>query len=211
MPKVWIQTRSTDFAEEPNPRKSNKIHDFIYIRYETSSRISPQIYKYGLTELCMERQPFVLGFILRKFPEFIFTMDNFDDRLRLQKFIYLLQAHDVYLGYDYTWYLRGPYCTTLATAGFALDDIYDRIQGDTKKTRFVSQTIQKRFDKFTRFIRGKERNTRFLEAAASLHFLLKTQQISEEKAVDRVIKKMPDADERSVREVLKEMRTEDLV
>lgn len=159
----------------------------------------------------MERQPFVLGFLLCKFPEFKFTMDNFNDRLRLQKFIYLLQAHDIYLGYDYTWYLRGPYCTTLATAGFALTNIYDRILTSTKETRFVNQIIQKRFEKFSRFIKGKEYDTDFLEAAASLHFLLKTQKISEDKAVNKVVKKMPDTNEQYLKDVLKDMKLEELI
>ena len=69
------------------------------------------------------RQPFVLGFILRKFLEFGFSMKGFDGRLRLQKFICLLQAHGICLGYDY-WCLLGPYCSSLATGRFILGDIY---------------------------------------------------------------------------------------
>lgn len=156
----------------------------------------------------MERQPFVLGFILRKFPDFNFTMNKFDDRLRLQKFIYLLQAHDIYLGYDYSWYLRGPYCTTLAAAGFVLDDMYDDIPS-LKSTRFVSSTVQKRFAKFTIFIRGRENDTKFLEAAASLHYLLKTGYLQND-AVEKVIEKMPDVDEQYLNDVLTKLRLAEL-
>ena len=160
----------------------------------------------------MDRQPFVLGFLLRKFPEFDFKMDEFDDRLRLQKFIYLLQAHDIYLGYDFSWYLRGPYCTTLTTAGFILDNFYDDIPKETKNTRFANNIIQKRFDKFTNFIRGKETDKNFLEAAASLHFLLNTSQTtSDNDAIRKVAKKMPDANESYVRNVLSQIKQEGLV
>ena len=65
----------------------------------------------------MERIPSIhsvwLGLVLKKIPEFSddFSMDRFNDRLKLQKIIYLLQAFDVYLGYNFGWYLRGPYCS----------------------------------------------------------------------------------------------------
>ena len=103
----------------------------------------------------MDRQPFVLGFLLREFPEFDFRMTDFSDRLRLQKFIYLLQAHGIYLGYDFSWYLRGPYCTTLAAAGFALEDFYEQIPERPKGSRFANNAIQKRFDRFAKFHQGE--------------------------------------------------------
>lgn len=159
----------------------------------------------------MERQPFVLGFLLRKFPEFDFKMDEFDDRLRLQKFIYLLQAHDIYLGYDFSWYLRGPYCTTLTAAGFALEGFYQQIPKRSKGTRFASRTIQKRFDRFTRFIKGKESDTNFLEAAASLHFLIRIRQLTDDDAVSMVAEKMPGVDASYVKGVLDCVRAEGLL
>ena len=159
----------------------------------------------------MERQPFVLGFILRKFPGFNFSMEDFNDRLRLQKFIYLLQTHNVYLGYDFSWYIRGPYCTTLATAGFALEDFYEQIPKRPKGTRFANGTIQKRFDRFAKFIKGKENDAKFLEAAASLHFLLKTSRITDDDAIRRIVSKMPDTDESYIRDVLKRMKSEELL
>lgn len=141
----------------------------------------------------MDRLAFVLGHILHRFQDFDFSMDTFDDRLLLQKFIYLLQAHGIYLGYDYSWYLRGPYCSTLATAGFMLDGFYDMMpDGKQDKTEgFANNVVRKRFEKFTKFIKGKERNVNFLEAAASLHFLLNTGMASNHtEAVDTVITKM---------------------
>ena len=148
---------------------------------------------------------------MRKFPEFNFKMNEFDDRLRLQKFIYLLQVHGIYLGYDFSWYIRGPYCTTLAAAGFALDDFYHHIPKNPKDAGFANRTIQRRFDKFAKFINGKENDAKFLEAAASLHFLLKTRRIGDDGAVKRVTKKMPGTEEQYVRNVLAQMRLEGLL
>lgn len=47
-------------------------------------------------------------------------LTSFDDRLILQKALYLAQAAGVDLGYYYRWYLRGPYCPAVAEDGFSL-------------------------------------------------------------------------------------------
>lgn len=152
----------------------------------------------------MDRQPFVLGFILRKFPEFGFSMDTFDDRMRLQKFVYLLQAHGVYLGYDFSWYLRGPYCSSLTTDGLILDDVYDDMKSDSRKdrTEFANSFIQKRFERFAKFIRPNVQDRVFLETAASLHCLLVAEpDISDDDAVKKVAAEVPDGDKSHVRSV----------
>lgn len=47
----------------------------------------------------MDRQAMDLGYILRQFPDLGFGMDDTGHRLRVQRFVYLLQAFDIYLGY----------------------------------------------------------------------------------------------------------------
>jgi hypothetical protein len=42
------------------------------------------------------------------------SIGSLDDRKRLQKLIYLVQAAGVNLGYGYSWYLKGPYSSALA-------------------------------------------------------------------------------------------------
>lgn len=120
----------------------------------------------------MNRPTVDLGMILRQAPEFKFDMDTFDGRLRLQKFVYLLQAHGIYLGYDFSWYLRGPYCTGLATCGFALRDIYGDIPEDVR-VEFADSDDQLNFERFLKFVKGKEMDTNYLEIAASIHILKK--------------------------------------
>ena len=118
------------------------------------------------------RQAIDLGYVLRQFPDLDFGMDDFDHRLRVQKFVYLLQAFDIYLGYDYSWYLRGPYCTQLATIACTLSRSYDRIPID-QEMAFANPDMQERFERFKEFIRGRENDNAFLEIAASLHMLRK--------------------------------------
>ena len=136
----------------------------------------------------MDRMVIDLGHILRQFSNLEFSMSDFEHRLRIQKFVYLLQAHDVYLGYDYSWYLHGPYCTKLATVGYALASIYDIVPYD-KDMVFVNPAVQKRFEAFKKFIKGRENDNDFLEIAASLHILHKTSGMPRASVIERVAAK----------------------
>lgn len=95
-------------------------------------------------------------------------MDEFEDRLKIQKTLYLLQSFGIYLGYDFSWYLRGPYCTSLTTNAFALEDIYDDIPKDTK-VKFKDSNKQKLFINFLKLVKGKSIDE--LEIIALLHYL----------------------------------------
>ena len=136
----------------------------------------------------LNRQVLDLGYVLRQFPDLEFGVDNFKHRLRVQKFVYLLQSFDIYLGYDYSWYLHGPYCTTLATMAKALRPIYDKIPYDPGMA-FVDPGVQKRFERFKRFIGGRENDNTFLEIAASLHILHKTSGLARPDIIKRVTAK----------------------
>ena len=49
-----------------------------------------------------------------------FQVETFEDRLIMQKAIYLAQAAGVNLGYFYHWYLHGPYSPSLTRDEFAI-------------------------------------------------------------------------------------------
>ena len=118
----------------------------------------------------MNRQPIDLGFVLGQFPRLEFGVHTPRHRLRLQRFVYLLQSFDVYLGYDYSWYLRGPYCTTLAASCCALAGIRAGIPIGAGM-HFSSPSAQDRFGRFRESIGGRENDDAFLEIAATLLFL----------------------------------------
>lgn len=115
----------------------------------------------------MNRQVVELGFILNQIPNYKFSLDMFSDRLRFQKMVYLLQAFGIYLGYDFSWYLRGPYCPSLTVNGFALESIYGEIPAG-KKPRFIRSDKQELFVKFQDMV--KDKSTDQLEILASLHY-----------------------------------------
>lgn len=152
----------------------------------------------------MDIQTIHLGLILKEFPEFEFSTDTFKGRLRLQKFIYLLQAFNVYLGYNYSWYIYGPYCTTLATCGFALNDIYNKIPAE--KVKFAQKSTQDRLESFKEFIAGRENDNNFLEIAASLHYLRNTTSDSDEDVILKVVNKRKKFKQEDVKPIWKKLK-----
>lgn len=155
----------------------------------------------------MNRESVELGFILKKIEDYEFSMDEFDDRLKLQKLVYLLQACGVYLGYDFSWYLRGPYCSLLAHNGFSLKNVYnvipDTVQLKDKKDR-------DNFAKFLKFIKDKDING--LEIAASLHYLNKVRgKRTDEDILKQVVEKRDNFTKQQVDEIWWEMKKQQLV
>jgi uncharacterized protein YwgA len=101
-------------------------------------------------------------------------MSTFDDRLALQKKVYLLQELGLRLGNSYGWYLRGPYSREVASDGFYLEKIQDQIT-DLAEPSASDIVITK---KLIRIVNEAEtalgKNEAYcLELIASLHFVLK--------------------------------------
>ena len=49
------------------------------------------------------------------------TIDSLEDRILLQKAVYVSQQADVDLGYRFSWYIRGPYSPSLAKDYYRLE------------------------------------------------------------------------------------------
>ena len=95
-------------------------------------------------------------------------METFSGRLKLQKTIYLMEhAFDLNIGYNFSWYVRGPYSPQLAEDGFGLKEVYDTIP----VARFKENDAEIRFREFLSFLGGKKDDADWLEIVASIHFL----------------------------------------
>lgn len=99
-------------------------------------------------------------------------METFDDRLCVQKSIYLAQAAGVALGHFFNWYLRGPYSPTLTQDVFEAIQNYDpdaALQGwgldDATRTRLAGV-------KAALAPQGELPLPAWLELLASVHYLL---------------------------------------
>lgn len=149
----------------------------------------------------LNRESVELGFILKQIKGYEFSTYTFADRLKLQKLIYLLQACGVYLGYDYSWYLRGPYCSLLAHNAFSLEEIYHKIPNDIK---LEDKTSRKNFEKFLKFVANK--NVDELEIAASLHYLKNTTPNTDKEIKTKVTQKRDKFTMQQINEIWSEMK-----
>lgn len=108
-----------------------------------------------------------------------FKIDGFQDRLIMQKSVYLAQAAGVNLGYYYHWYLYGPYSPSLTRDEYAIaTDVsvgLDESEGWKLDDR-SSQRLEGIRGIFTEPERDKL--AKKLELLASVHFLIERKQVS---------------------------------
>jgi len=108
-----------------------------------------------------------------------FKLDTFEDRLILQKTVYLAQACGVHLGYYFHWYLRGPYSPQLTDDAFAVRPEISAGIEDWKTWKLDARSaarLARLRDLFSD--RDRPRLAQRLELLGSVHFLLDRKQVS---------------------------------
>lgn len=124
------------------------------------------------------------GLLKRIYEEF--DVSKFSDRLKVQKFVYILQNRGINLGYLFNFYLYGPYSTDLARTAFNIED-YESI----RKARFISTDKEKKFKEILSKLKNHKDDTRWLEGASSI-LLLKDLNYSKDTIYKQLaIKKVP--------------------
>jgi hypothetical protein len=108
------------------------------------------------------------------------ALSSFDDRLVLQKEVYLVQAAKIELGYAFHWYLRGPYSPALTRDAFALKAELPQ-NADELEEWSLDPTSLQRLARLREFFKAipPEQLSRRLELLASVHFLLRTRQAND--------------------------------
>ncbi len=110
------------------------------------------------------------------------SVEEFENRLLVQKSVYLLQQRGVELGYPYIWYVRGPYSSRLADDLFSLVKLESGEAGEAKayalgeKTRDVIGKIKTLLAPDL----SLQERAKHLELLASVLFLIKTGQAKPE-------------------------------
>jgi hypothetical protein len=108
-----------------------------------------------------------------------FRISTFEDRLILQKAVYLMQAAGVHLGHYYQWYLHGPYSPSLTRDVYAVST--DLTQGlDDSRGWTLDQHSMSVLERLRGLVRTENRSqlARKLELLASIHFLITRQQVT---------------------------------
>lgn len=101
-----------------------------------------------------------------------FRIGCFDERLILQKTVCLVQALGVDLGYDFNWYLRGPYSPGLTRDAFAVATQLQ--EGDESEDWKLDDESSRRLRKVKPLFTTSDRHALAikLELLASIRFLL---------------------------------------
>ena len=108
-----------------------------------------------------------------------FKINSFQDRLIMQKAIYLAQAAGVNLGYYYHWYLYGPYSPSLTRDEYAIATDISVGLDESKEWKLDDRSSQRLEE-----IRGiftepdRDKLAKKIELLASVHFLIERKQVS---------------------------------
>jgi uncharacterized protein YwgA len=139
-----------------------------------------------------------------------FQITTFQDRLIMQKAIYLVQAKGINFGYFYHWYLHGPYSSSLTRDEFAITmgisaDL-DESEG-WKLDDKSSQRLNNIRDLFKES--GRDKLAKKLELLASVHFLIDRKQVSraDTKPITEILERFNKKfSEENVKRALEELR-----
>lgn len=144
-----------------------------------------------------------------------FAIDRFNDRLVLQKAVYLAQAAGIGLGYHYRWYLYGPYSPALTRDAYAV--AMDLAAGnDESKGWRLDETSVERLEGVKPLFCEEDRGElpRWLELLASVHFLLVQEQVPEGSVSalrERLLAYEKDFSDEEVGQALGELRANELL
>ncbi len=108
-----------------------------------------------------------------------FKIDGFQDRLIMQKSVYLAQAAGVNLGYYYHWYLYGPYSPSLTRDEYAIAIDISADMDESKGWKLDDKSLQ-RLENIQSIFAEPDRDklAKKLELLASVHFLIDRRQVS---------------------------------
>ena len=132
----------------------------------------------------------VLGGLLRRIGNFDAQsfVSSFHKRIQFQKTVYLLQTFGIYLGYQFSWYLRGPYSPGLGKDGFDLAALGDL----PKEFHFDSPDHETTFLDFLDFLGDNRNRPEWLELVSSIHFLKRLQpNLTKDQVISRMQAKIP--------------------
>ena len=126
------------------------------------------------------------------------SLDGFDDRLKLQKLGYLAQSLGASGGFTFSWYLRGPYSSSLTKMLYGAEEV-----GLLGKKQNLSKNEKKIVDNLEKLLGNNLDNPRMLELYASVWYLLPKREITDEDVkyvFDRIKDEKPKYSESEIKE-----------
>jgi len=102
-----------------------------------------------------------------------FRIENLEERVFLQKVIYLLQLLGIDLRFRFGWYLRGPYSKDLASYAFDIKSNINEYKRLSEKAQIRDEVLRK-LKKLEKVIDNKPEDIEkplWLELISSIHYL----------------------------------------
>ena len=144
----------------------------------------------------MERAKILSSFVklLRDEKIFDFDPEDFDSRLRLQKYVFIARKFGLNLGYDFSMYIRGPYSPDLA------DDYYS-LPSETEPLP--------EFDKEGFLNLVKDKDSDWLEASATILMIYEDYDLNW--AIERTAELKPWISKEKIEKVVEDLRKAGLI
>lgn len=116
------------------------------------------------------------------------------DRLRIQKAVYLAQIVGLNFGYNYSWYVKGPYSTSLTQDYYQMHEAVQA--GDTSYQGLIlNSNLMEMLPKVSLVLQQPANlnvpDYSWYEALASAHFLMKISQKTEAETLDTLRAQKP--------------------
>jgi len=109
----------------------------------------------------------VLSMVTRRFK---LKRSAIEERMQLQKIVYLLQAAGIHLGYGFGWNKYGPYSQDLANDAYAVLSV-EPDEYEATKTWVFKTSTEKKLKSFEKFLSDFQQNYKMLELVASVDFM----------------------------------------
>jgi len=113
------------------------------------------------------------------------SLDEFDDRLKLQKLVFIARKMGFPIGYSFSWYARGPYSPSLTRMLFSANEQGQLLQTDPELTGEEAGVVRR----LREFLGSDVDNPRMLELLASVWYYMRKRTYSpdEKKTLIRTI------------------------
>lgn len=114
------------------------------------------------------------------------SLATFEERLRLQKLVYLSEVFGINLGFPFNWHIRGPYSPELSKV------MFEKVRGERRQA--IDKSDEEKIRALRNFLGSDIESSDKLELIGSLHFLLdlaRKDKKSPEVAIDLLCKAKP--------------------
>jgi hypothetical protein len=122
------------------------------------------------------------------------SIETINDRMLLQKAVYIGQLSGVDLGYRYSWYLKGPYSPKLTEDYYKLASLPDSEKAESA-SRSLNEEVRLKLASIRPLLQppggAGAYDAQWLEAVASWHYLRTVSKMTDKTAREQIEKSKP--------------------